>query len=303
MTIAVEMSLSQGPFDLADNQAYQQWRSAKLAHYPPDVEALMVSLGSIDASADEVQQIAGNCARANMSFYRLPLNQPGDKTFLRRLGQQLGLERLDGNLCADDDSITSLQVVEAGRHAGYIPYSNRPLSWHTDGYYNLPDQQIRAIAMHCARPAAEGGENMLLDHEIAYIQCRDENPAYIRALQRADAMTIPANLENDEVIRAAQTGPVFSLEKQSGHLHMRYSARTRNIEWFDDALTREAVDYLNSLLTANNPYVFRYRLNTGEGIICNNVLHNRSGFTDADDVMQKRLLFRARYYDRVNAPA
>jgi alpha-ketoglutarate-dependent taurine dioxygenase len=219
------------------------------------------------------------------------------------MAAQLGLQRMDDNLCADEDSITSLQVMEDGRHAGYIPYSDKPLSWHTDGYYNRPDQQIRGIVMHCVQPAAEGGENLLLDHEIAYIQLRDENPDFIRALQNVDAMTIPDNIENGIIIREAETGPVFSLEKHSGHLHMRYSARTRNIEWFNDEITREAVASLNQLLTENNPYVFRYRLNTGEGIICNNVLHNRSGFTDAEDVNQKRLLYRARYFDRVKSPS
>ena len=33
------------------------------------------------------------------------------------------------------------------------------------------------------------------------------------------------------------------------------------------------------------------------GILCNNVLHERSGFVD--DASAPRLLFRARYYDRV----
>ena len=151
--------------------------------------------------------------------------------------------------------------------------------------------------MHCVQPAAVGGENLLLDHEIAYMQMRDENPDYIKAFMRETAMTIPPNIENGKEIRGSQTGPVFSVDS-SGHLHMRYSARTRNIEWYDDELTREAVDYLNSLLNANNPYVFSYSLRQGEGIICNNVLHCRTDFED--DATHKRLLYRARYFDRVS---
>jgi hypothetical protein len=38
----------------------------------------------------------------------------------------------------------------------------------------------------------------------------------------------------------------------------------------------------------------------GMGIVCNNVLHERSGFVD--DPLRPRLLYRARYYDRVAAP-
>jgi hypothetical protein len=35
------------------------------------------------------------------------------------------------------------------------------------------------------------------------------------------------------------------------------------------------------------------------GLLCNNVLHDRTAFCDAPD--QPRLLFRARYLDRVSA--
>jgi hypothetical protein len=33
------------------------------------------------------------------------------------------------------------------------------------------------------------------------------------------------------------------------------------------------------------------------GVLCNNVLHDRSAFVDAPDI--QRLLYRARYYDRI----
>jgi hypothetical protein len=33
------------------------------------------------------------------------------------------------------------------------------------------------------------------------------------------------------------------------------------------------------------------------GLVCNNVLHDRAGFTDRGDA--RRLLYRARYHDRV----
>jgi len=34
------------------------------------------------------------------------------------------------------------------------------------------------------------------------------------------------------------------------------------------------------------------------GLLCNNVLHDRSAFSDGPD--QPRLLYRARYLDRIN---
>ena len=56
--------------------------------------------------------------------------------------------------------------------------------------------------LHCVSPAADGGENGLLDPEIAYLRLRDENPEFIRALMAPDAMTIPANTEEGGENRA-----------------------------------------------------------------------------------------------------
>jgi alpha-ketoglutarate-dependent taurine dioxygenase len=50
-------------------------------------------------------------------------------------------------------------------------------------------------------------------------------------------------------------------------------------------------------ILADSPYVLRLRLEPGMGIVCNNVLHARSAFRDAPQ--HRRLLYRARYYDRV----
>ena len=291
-----------GPFDLADETAYRQWRAAKLRDYPTSVDALRVAIADPAAlSAAEHAALLARCAQANMAVYRLGEGAgraaARDKTVIRRLGRQLGLERLDNNLCADEDGITSLQVVAEGRHGGYIPYTNRALNWHTDGYYNRPEQTIRAIVMHCVQPAAEGGENGLFDHELAYIQLRDEDPELIAALMRPDAMTIPPNTEGGEELRGVQSGPVFSIEPGTGNLHMRYTARLRNIAWKEDAPTRKAARRLRELLGDGGPGVFAYRLAAGEGVVSNNVLHSRGAFKDGPRAM--RLLYRARYYDRI----
>ena len=292
--------MSENPFSLTEESAYQSWRTAKLEDYPCNSEQVKVTVSSADLSEYEYNQLVSICEKINFVIYHLNNPQQGNKSFVRRLGNRLGLQTFDDNLCADQDSITSLRVVDSGRHAAYIPYTNRRLSWHTDGYYNADDAQIRGILMHCVQPAAEGGDNLLLDHEIAYIQLRDKNPEYIKALMKHNAMTIPPNIEKGIEIRGEQTGPVFSVDKK-GCLHMRFSARTRNIEWFDDEVTREAVLYLNSLLSENNPYVFRYRLRAGDGIICNNVLHCRTSFKDDEQSGASRLLYRARYFDRVKS--
>jgi alpha-ketoglutarate-dependent taurine dioxygenase len=155
------------------------------------------------------------------------------------------------------------------------------------------------VVLHCVSDAAEGGENVYLDHEIAYLLLRDENPDYLAALMQPDAMTIPANTEAGVEIRPAQSGPVFSVEPATGSLHMRYTARTRSIAWKDDSNTRMAVGFLTELLAGESEFLFRYRLQPGEGIICNNILHKREAFTDDPAGGRTRLLYRARYYDRI----
>jgi alpha-ketoglutarate-dependent taurine dioxygenase len=283
------------PFDLNNATDYARWRRWKLKHAICDADRLRVEIASpLALSAAEKNQIVELCSTSNMAIYAL-VGAERDKALVHALGEQLGLLRLDTNLRADEDSITSLEVrAQSGNQ--YIPYTDKALSWHTDGYYNTPAQQVRGIIMHCVRPAASGGVNQLLDPELLYIRLRDENPAYIDALMHAEAMTIPANIQEGSELRAAQSGPVFSLEPGSGCLHLRYSARQRNIEWRDDELTRQAAARTSELLAAGE-MVVRHRLEAGQGIICNNVLHNRSGF--ADSAEQHRLMYRARYYDRV----
>jgi alpha-ketoglutarate-dependent taurine dioxygenase len=275
---------------------FERRRERKLARYPRRTEDLIVEVRDPrNLSDSEAAEIRRLCAVANMAVYASPLADLADKDIARRLGARLGLERLQANPLADEDGISSLEVAAEKSGRGYIPYSNRRLLWHTDGYYNPPETRIRAFLLHCVRPAAEGGENRLLDPEIAYILLRDADPQYVKALSAPDAMTIPANEEDPAAQRAAQTGPVFS--EDGGALHMRYTARTRSIEWQPDEVTQAAVRHLRQILDSDSPYVFRLKLQGGQGLVCNNVLHDRSEFTDSPGA--GRLVYRARYADRI----
>jgi alpha-ketoglutarate-dependent taurine dioxygenase len=292
--------LPESPFRLECAEAYARWRAAKLNDYPANAEALRVAVDDPrELRPAERQAIAQRCRKANMAIYTSRLGSLADKNIPRRLGEQFGITQLDSNLLADEDAVTSLQVVPGKSGRGYIPYSNRRLLWHTDGYYNPPERRVRAFVLHCVSAAASGGENALLDPEIAYLLLRDENPDYIRAFMAADVMTIPANTEEEGESRPAQTGPVFSIDSLTGSLHMRYTTRTRSIEWKADTATQKAVQALERLLAGDSQYVFHYRLTAGEGLLCNNVLHNRTEFADEVDKGITRLIYRARYYDRI----
>ena len=286
------------PFNLDDDKDYLIWREQKLDGYPESLDELVVEINNPKRlSSAEHLAMLNLCRKTNMVIYA-GQTRGEDKEIPVLMGEQFGLLRLNNNWLADEDAITSLTVNPEGSHPQYIPYTNRPIKWHTDGYYNTADEQIWGLLLHCVQPAMEGGENQLLDHEVAYIYMRDENPDLVRALMRRDAMTIPERLDDQgQVARKAEAGPVFSVHPESGDLHMRYTARTRSIVWKEDPLVKQAVGFLEALLASDLPYIYRGTLQPGMGLVSNNVLHDRSGFNDDPD--RPRLLYRARYFDRI----
>lgn len=294
---AVSVAATDSPFDPDNAAAYAAWRDRKLEHYPTRLEELVVEVNDPRRlTRAEQAAIRRLCRRTNMAIYVGPTGTDPDKRIPKRLGEQFGLNEPDRNMGADADGITALRVVESEWRGVYIPYTNRPIHWHTDGYYNTPARRIRALLLHCVSAAAVGGENALLDHEIAYLHLRDLDPDYIRALMAPDAMTIPPNIRNGEELRPACSGPVFTV-LQDGSLHMRYTARNRSIEWRPDPLTRAATQALATFLASPSPFIFRARLQPGQGLISNNVLHDRAGFDD--DAVHVRQLYRLRYYQRI----
>lgn len=292
---------ARSPFALDDGDAYRRWRDWKLEVAARAAQDLVVEVRDPRALGPaEREAIVERCRRTNMAVYASALRGP-DKDIPRLLGSQLGLTRLDANWLADEDGISTLAVSERGTRSEFIPYTDQPIRWHTDGYYNPPQRRIDAMLLHCVERAGHGGGNRLLDHEIAYVLLRDADPGFVRALSAPDAMLIPQREAAGDPaggeVREARSGPVFSLREGSGDLHMRYTARTRSIAWRDDAGTRAAVDALRAALDAASPWVLSLQLEPGMGIVCNNVLHERDGF--ADSPARTRTVYRARYHDRI----
>lgn len=290
---------SAGPFNLNDDGAYGRWRERKLRAFPLEPEAQRVSVGVLGPVDDAQREaIVAACRRANFAVYRTVCDSPPEMADLRSFGEALGLKRFDRHLWAPQQGIVALQNERNRERRGeYIPYTDRAMGWHTDGYYKTAEAAVRGFIMHCISPAAKGGANYLLDPEMVYIAMRDSSPRLLAALMEPDVMTIPENTLERGAERPPVTGPVFSVHPRDGALHMRYTARTVSIEWKDDAITRDAVAFLEELMTPPVPYAYYVRLAAGEGIVCNNVLHNREAFLDDGD--HKRLVWRARYRDRV----
>jgi len=284
--------------DSAAGLAYQAWRERRLAAYPAAVDDLRVELACLGAPThQERTAITQRVAAYNLALVSTRPEQITPEAILA-FGRALGLRTADSNLFADPQAISTIAQGGSDERTEYISYTNRPLSWHTDGYYNAPDTQVRAWTLFCLRAAAAGGANHLLDPEIAYILLRDRSPDLVRALFHPHAFTIPANCKDGEVLRPESVGPVFSVRE--GTLHMRYSARSRNVTWRATPATQAAQEALDRLFSTASSYIFTHTLGAGEGFVTNNVLHNRSGFEDASGSGRGRLLYRVRYLERID---
>ena len=172
-----------GPFDLSEEAAYRAWRKQKLLHAPTSAADLIVEVGDPrKLTAAEHAALLDKLRRANMVIYAG--QQFAADGSARKIGHQFGLENLDANWLAGEDGISQIQASADSTRQAYIPYTNRPIKWHTDGYYNPSHRQIRGMKLHCVHSAESGGENGLMDHEMAYLLMRDENPDFIHALMR-----------------------------------------------------------------------------------------------------------------------
>ena len=285
------------PFLPDNTDRYRFWRDAKLKDYPTRLDELIVEIGDPrQLRPGEFEALHLRCRKANMAIYAGTSGTDPDPEIPLSLGRRFGVYDLNKNWLADTTGLTSLKVAEDGTRTHYIPYTNKAIHWHTDGYYNSANGQIQALNLHVVQRAESGGENALLDHEILYILLREQNPEHIHALMFPDAMTIPARIEAGRIARKQQSGPVFSITA-TGDLHMRYTRRADNVIWSPDPQVSAAVAALEQILDSNSAYIYRGLLQPGMGLISNNVLHDRAAFSDSPE--HKRHYYRARYYHRL----
>lgn len=289
-------------FSHRSEDAYTQWRAAKLTDVARQSAPTFVQVDDLGRpSIAEINAISNENRCWNLALFRCS-GAPSEVLELEHsIGSfctALGLTDLETQRSANASGIVILEVSNKADQKGFIPFSNRQLNWHTDGYYNYesPQRMIRSMMLYCVRDAQSGGSNRFFDHELAFIRLHDQNPAFTEALMHPEAMVIPANREPDGSTRPANAGPVFAVDIASGNLAMRYTRRKRNVEWRDDALTDSAVAALEDILD-NDPHTFEIKLKPGEGVICNNVLHARTEFEDGS--IEGRLFLRVRSYDRV----
>lgn len=284
---------------LNSSDDYKYWRDEKLANAAIDVESCLVEIANPYAltsiEKDKIQQL---CRYNNFALFEIT-PQADYADAIVQFNQQFGLNEQDQHFYVQNDGLAHITQSDKQGQADFIPYTDKAIGWHTDGYYNTIENRIRAFSLFCVSPASAGGVNQWIDPQIAYILLRENNADIVEALMHPQAMTIPAHVVDGVTRRKDSVGSIFFMDEQTNELSMRYTQRKRNIELLDSIEVKQAVDLLDDLLKSKTPYHFEQSLNANQGIVCNNVLHNRSAFVDS--LTHPRLLLRGRYFNRISA--
>jgi hypothetical protein len=278
---------------------YQFWRDEKLANAATKIEDCLIEVANPQRlTLAEKKQIIKLCNINNFALFQIPEQQDYSSSMVS-FNQQFGLNAFDAHLYVKDQGMAHITQSQQPNQTEFIPYTSRTIGWHTDGYYNSVEHRIRAFSLFCVNPAKSGGQNQWLDQQMAYILLREDNPDVVQALTHPQAMSIPAHIVDGTIRRKISIGPIFFMDELSAQLYMRYTQRKKNIEFYDSDEIKQAVDILDQLLASNTPYHFSHTMNANQGILCNNILHKRSEFSDNNS--KPRLLLRGRYFNRVQS--
>ncbi|SMM99967.1 hypothetical protein SPONL_1002 [uncultured Candidatus Thioglobus sp.] len=247
-----------------------------------------------DAEKNKMQAL---CRYNNFALFEIAAQENTPEAIVQ-LNQQFGLVDYDQHLYVQNDGLAHITQSDKQQQAEFIPYTDKAIGWHTDGYYNADDNRIRAFSLFCVNPASVGGVNQWIDLQMAYILLREDNAEVVEALSHPQAMTIPAHIVDGTTRREVSVGSIFFIDEPTNELSMRYTQRKRNIEFYNSTEVKQAVELLDELLNANTSHHFEHAMQTNQGLICNNILHKRSAFTDNSET--PRLLLRGRYTNRIS---
>ncbi len=273
------------------NDNYKRWAEKKLSSFTGKIDDLMVEINNPEklskAEKDKMFQLLGTNNIVFFNINNIPKDMIGP---IKKFASSLGLGDYDLDSKSDIDGLTEIKVYDHSKGGfEYIPYSDKPLKWHTDGYYNTKANSIYSWLLYCVNNSKNGGLNRYMDHEIAYILY---NKMYknIADLMDPKTYTIPKNEMNN---REEINNSIFSFH--DGRLHMKFSMRERNILW-NNKIFKE-VDNLKKIIETSDEFHISHRFLSGQGVITNNVIHMRTAFTNSEN--KNRLLYRLRSKKRV----
>jgi len=300
------------PFD-GVSPAYRSWRESRLAHQAEQTagKALFAPLPCIETLSQPLEtsrailkDLCEQVQRHGFALYRWQTNPADPINATAALNRLLGLAESQSDAGVVNKAGLSLLSDRQGESIGrFIPYSNRAMNWHTDGYYNDMDSAVRCFTLHCVNAASDGGSLSLMDYELLLIALYDEDPALVEHLSHPQAMMLPANKDGEGHDRPDRHVPVLYTYSNSTNpavgmavgmaLGMRFTARGKNIQWRNDE-TRHAMQRVLEMIEEKQDWQHTVTLQSGEGVITRNVLHRRESFSDSAEQSQRQIL-RGRY--------
>jgi len=272
----------------AKSREFKLWAAEKEANTPSNINDLKIDIKDINnVQSSEINMIRVLIKRYNCCIYNSNTDL-NSKAHLISFAQSIGMMTYDINNI-DNDSVCSITKNKHKNIKGYIPYTDKALNWHTDGYYD--QKPIHSWLLHCVVPAQEGGENRLLDHELVirqYVLKHDD----IDLLERDNAFIIPGNKDAG---RLDTESYVCSNNNKYKKLHMKFSMRKDNIR-LDENVKVAMTKMKDIILDDCKKYYLTYKLSKNEGIIANNILHGRNAYKDGENM---REILRIRSYERI----
>lgn len=270
---------------------YKRWKDNKLGTFTKNLDELTVQITSPNAiSKPEKSMVISLLENHNIVFFHIDRVKQTNKSTIKNFASQIGLSNYELDSQSDEDGLTEIKDIKTTEKLSeYVPYTTKELNWHTDGYYTDQKNSVLSWLLFCKTSAESGGINKYLDHEIAYILFNNISKR-LEDLMLDDACCIP---ENSITNRKEVFNPVFMFKNKK--LHMKFSMRKKNIIWNNNSL--KAIDVLKSIIKDSSQYHITKKLDTGMGVITNNVIHMRTAFTNSKN--KNRLLYRLRSKKRV----
>ena len=270
---------------------YKRWKDNKLATFTKNLDELTVQITSPNAiSKPEKSMVISLLENHNIVFFHIDRVKQINKSTIKNFASQIGLSNYELDSQSDEDGLTEIKDIKnTEKLSEYVPYTTKELNWHTDGYYTNQKNSVLSWLLFCKASAESGGINKYLDHEIAYILFNNKSKR-LEDLMLDDTCCIP---ENSITNRKEVFNPVFMFKNK--RLHMKFSMRKKNIIWNKNSL--QAIDVLKSIIKDSSEYHITKKLDTGMGVITNNVIHMRTAFTNSRN--KNRLLYRLRSKKRV----
>ena len=270
---------------------YKRWADKKLQGFSNKLDDLIVEIDNPNAiSKSEKNIMLKTINQHNIVFFQINKGTLNLKSSIKALASQIGLGNYEIDSKSDNDGLTEIKIHNSMKpSAEYIPYTDKQLNWHTDGYYNNEKNLILSWLLFCKSQSENGGMNKYMDHEIAYILF-NKNFDNIDDLMLHNAYRIP---ENKLTGRKAVDNAIFSFIKNK--LYMKFSMREKNIIWNDKS--KEATNNLKDIINSSKKYHISHKFSEGQGVITNNIIHMRTSFTNLEK--KNRLLYRLRSKKRM----